>query len=224
MLVTSDLMNGKAFKNVTAVVFDCDGVLIDSEEANRTYYNMLLEHVGMEPMTSEQAAYCHCHTCGESVTHIVPEELLDKVFAFQASFDYAKLLPHLHRMDGLVEFLWWLRDTGHRLAINTSRTDSMDMVLCAMDLEGYFFPVITSGKVRRPKPHPEGLHQIMNKLNVHPRELVFIGDSIVDQQCAQEAGVRFWAYDNQALDADLHITDYWTLRSCMQRANSRISA
>jgi HAD superfamily hydrolase (TIGR01509 family) len=175
-------------------------------------------------MTPQQAAYCHCHTCSESVAHIVPENLLDDVLAFQASFDYANLLPYLRRMDGLVEFLWWLRDTGHLLAVNTSRTNSMDMVLSAMDLEGYFFPVVTSAKVRRPKPHPEGLHQIMNKIGVHPRELVFIGDSIVDQHCAQEAGVRFWAYDNPSLEANLHITDYWTLRRCMQRANSRISA
>jgi len=133
---------------------------------------------------------------------------------------YRDLLPHLNlkRMDGLFEFLWWLRDCGFPMAINTSRTDTMNLVLELMDLEGFFYPVVTSADVRRPKPHPEPMYQAMNKIGARPEEVVFIGDSVVDQHCAQAAGVRFWAYGNQHLEADLHITDYWTLRRCMQRA------
>lgn len=220
MIITNDLMDSESFKNITTVVFDCDGVLIDSAQANRTYYNLMLDHINLPPMTEAQAAYCHCHTVGESIAHITPAERMPEVIAFQRAFNYGTLLPHITRMDGLVEFLWWLRDAGFKLAINTSRKDSMDELLQVMDLEGYFFPIVTSANVQQPKPHPEALYQIMSTLNVSGDEMVFVGDSIVDQGCAHGANVRFWAYNNQELKADLHITDYWTLHRCMKKAYS----
>lgn len=218
MLVTNDLMRPDVFNNIGAVIFDCDGVLIDSKKANTTYYNKLRDHVGLPPMSEEEAAYCHCHTTQESLARIIPADRMNDVRAFQRQIQYKDMLPLLNRMDGVFEFLWWLRNCGFPLAINTSRMDTMDLVLEIMDLEGFFYPVVTSSDVRRPKPHPEPMYQAMNKLGACPEEVVFIGDSIVDQQCARAAGVRFWAYDNQTLEADLHITDYWTLRRCMQRA------
>lgn len=224
MIITNDLMKADVFRGISAVVFDCDGVLIDSEYANSVYYNLLREHVGLPPMSEAEASYCHCHTSNESIEYIIPADKMAAVLEYQKSFRYADLLPHLRRMDGLFEFLWWLRASGFLLAVNTSRMNTMDMVLDKMDLENFFYPVITSLKVRQPKPHPEGMYQIMNELGLYPEEMVFIGDSIVDQRCAENAGVRFWAYDNQALEADLHITDYWTLRRCMQKAMPNSSA
>ncbi|WP_250645484.1 HAD family hydrolase [Salidesulfovibrio onnuriiensis] len=220
MLITNDLMRLDVFENIGALVFDCDGVLIDSKDSNNAYYNRLREHIGLPPMSEEDAAYCHCHTTAESLERIIPEDKMGAIREFQSRVKYRDLLPGLglKRMDGLQEFLWWLRDCGFPLAINTSRTDTMDLVLELMDLEGFFYPVVTSSDVRRPKPHPEPMYQAMNKIGARPGEVVFIGDSIVDQRCARAAGVRFWAYRNPGLEADLHITDYWTLRRCMQRA------
>lgn len=220
MLLTNDLMRLDVFEGIGAIIFDCDGVLIDSKEANRAYYNKLREYMGLPPLSEDEASYCHSHTALESFAHIIPEDRMDELHEFHEKVKYRELLPHLNLrcMDGLHEYLWWLRDCGFPMAINTSRSDTMDLVLELMDLEGFFHPVVTSADVRSPKPHPEPMYQAMNKIGANPEEVVFIGDSLVDQQCARAAGVRFWAYDNQSLEADLHITDYWTLRRCMQRA------
>lgn len=93
----------------------------------------------------------------------------------------------------------------------------MDAILKYMDLEGFFFPVITSAKVCTPKPHPEGMFIIMNELGLAPHEIGYIGDTSVDEQTAKASGVRFWAYRDVTLDAEIHINDFWSIKAAMQR-------
>jgi phosphoglycolate phosphatase-like HAD superfamily hydrolase len=87
-----------------------------------------------------------------------------------------------------------------------------------MDLEGFFYPVITSGKVCTPKPHPEGVHRIMNAHRLAPDEVAYIGDSRVDEKTARAAGVRFWAYRDQTMEAQVHIESFWEIKAAMQRS------
>ncbi|NNG07688.1 MAG: HAD hydrolase-like protein, partial [Desulfobacteraceae bacterium] len=53
-----------------AVVFDCDGVMFDSREANINFYNHLLTHFGLSPMEKEAVNFVHMHTADESIRHI----------------------------------------------------------------------------------------------------------------------------------------------------------
>jgi len=54
------------------VVLDCDGVMFDSREANRTFYGHLREHFGRPPLTDEEFAFVHTHSAPESVPVPVP--------------------------------------------------------------------------------------------------------------------------------------------------------
>ena len=53
-----------------AVIFDCDGVMFDSRQANRNYYNHLLARFGRPAMCEEDVAYVHMHTADDSIKHI----------------------------------------------------------------------------------------------------------------------------------------------------------
>ena len=57
------------------VIFDCDGVIIDSRPANGLYYNRILAHFGLPPMTAEQEHYSFMATARQALEHILPEEL-----------------------------------------------------------------------------------------------------------------------------------------------------
>lgn len=217
MIYLNDLMKTDVLDNIGCIVFDCDGVLIDSLDANIVYYNLVKEYFDLPPMDEAETKYVHSATMADAVRHILPEKLWDRAFEYQRAFDYSRVMPHIKRMEGVFELIWWLRSAGCLLAINTSRKDTMDMVLNSIDLEETFFPVITVNEVRQPKPHPEGMYQIMTKLGVSAEETVFIGDSGVDQHAARNAGTRFWSYRNKNLDADLYIDDYWALKRCLMR-------
>ena len=52
------------------VIFDCDGVMFDSKDANRKYYNLLLEQFGHPLMNEEEEDYVHSHNVFDSVSHI----------------------------------------------------------------------------------------------------------------------------------------------------------
>ncbi len=217
MALANPLMNLGLIEGVKCVVFDCDGVLIDSIEANRHYYGNVKEQLGLPPLSEAELHHVHIHTHKDAIQHIVPEELLEKAWEVVKHTDSTSFSKYLIRSEGVREYLSWLRSCGFKLAVNTSRADTMDFILKLMDLEGFFHPVITSDKVRTPKPHPEGMHMIMGELDLKPNEVAYIGDSIVDEKTAKASGVRFWAYKDQALDAEVHIESFWDIKAAMQR-------
>lgn len=217
MALANCVMNPRLLSGLKTIVFDNDGVLVDSYEANMFYYGTIREKLGLPPMSEAEAVFVHTHTHDEAVRHIVPSDKIDEAFAIGKGIDQSKVLAYLKRSEGIREFLWWLRDAGFNLAINTSRGESMETLIDLMDLRGFFHPVITSVKVTVPKPHPEGLHMIMREHAVQPQQVAYIGDSVVDEKAAQAAGVRFWAYKDHALNAEIHIDSFWDIKAAMQQ-------
>jgi HAD superfamily hydrolase (TIGR01509 family) len=71
--------------------------------------------------------------------------------------------------------------------------------------------VVTALDVKNPKPHPESVEKIIQKLNLRKEEVVFVGDSEVDQQTAKSSGVRFIAYKNREIATDAFIEDHLEL-------------
>ena len=213
-----DFTRPGVFAGVRGIVFDCDGVLLDSLAANVWFYNAIRARFGLGPMTPEDAAYVHSHHVYESLRRILPGELYDKALAARRDFDYRGVLPHLRLEPGLTDLLSWLKSLGLPLGVNTSRTDTMDMVAGHLGIDHYFTPIVTSFKVRHPKPHPESLHLILEMWRFRPGDIVFVGDSAVDEGTAERAGVRFWAYKNPGLKADLHVPDFMALKAGLMRA------
>jgi phosphoglycolate phosphatase-like HAD superfamily hydrolase len=214
----NNLSNPLLVSGLRGLIFDCDGVLIDSLGSNTFFYNACKEHFGLPPMTREEAEYVHAHHVWESLARILPPELFEEGVRWRASFDYRLVLPHIKLAPGLREFLLWARSAGLKLGIATSRTDTMDLVLSHFDLEPFFSPVVTSFKVTNPKPSAESLHVVLARWGMRPDDVAFIGDSSVDEGTAINAEVRFWAYQNPSLFAELYIPDFWTLRTAMSRA------
>lgn len=203
---------------VKGVIFDCDGVLVDSKDSNRMYYNIIRRELGMLPMTPDEEDFVHAHAVLPSVAHIVPAHRLDEAEAVRRRIDYFKeIMPHTVLQSGLVEVLTALRDLGLLLGVNTNRTDSMEMLLSTFGLTDFFSPVITAAKVPHPKPNPAGVHRILREWSLTRHEVVYIGDSGVDEQTAKAAGVAFWAFKNPGLTAQLHLESFESLLDGVER-------
>lgn len=202
---------------VRGLVFDCDGVLFDSYGANTLYYNLILEGLGLSPMTPEQEFYVHSHTVRESLDCIAPPGRMAEAEAVRRDTDYRRVLPAMTPEPGLYHFLSWALAAGFRMAVFTNRMTTMDLVAELFGLRQYFRPLLNASLVR-PKPHPEGLCRILAAWGLTARQVAFLGDSAVDQDTALAAGVRFWAFRNEHLRAELHVPDYFALRRALARA------
>jgi phosphoglycolate phosphatase len=192
-------------RSVKVVAFDCDGVMFDSSEANRAFYNQVLTHIEMPPMTTEQSAFVHMHTVDESLEYLIDDPgRLAEARRYRLQMSYLSFIRHMVIEPHLKALLAKLRP-AFKTAIATNRTDTMDRVLEEHELEGQFDLVVTALDVHHPKPHPEQLQVILDHFEITPDRMIYIGDSSLDAQSAQAANVPFIAFRNASLPARVHI-------------------
>jgi phosphoglycolate phosphatase len=184
-------------REIKTVIYDCDGVMFDSFEANLAFYMQVIEHFGKPPLDRGDADCMRVlHTyCNKDVLAYLfaGDDRLAEVRAFSATIDYRKLFPLMLMEEGLRETLEALRGRVE-LAVCTNRASSMDMLLESFGLDRYFSCVMTAGRVTNPKPHPEPLLKVLEHYGIGADEALFVGDSEVDRQAADAAGVPFVAY------------------------------
>jgi len=191
--------------NIKVVAFDCDGVLFDTAQANRFYYSHILQHFGRPALTEEQFRFVHMHTVHESLAYLLSDEnTLEAAHDFRKTMDYRKYLSYLTVEPQLVALLEKLRPKI-KTAIATNRTDTMEQLLAEFDLDGYFDLVVTSSDVKKPKPHPEALLKILEYFGLASHQVIYIGDSQVDELAARAAKMPLVAYRNRELAAEYHI-------------------
>ncbi len=195
------------------MIYDCDGVLFDSIEANMRLYNDLCAAVGRIPLREEEIQYVHTHTVYEAIHFIFGkgDELEKKALEALKQVDLRNYIVYLKMEPHLFQALNRLKENGILRAINTNRTTSMKHIMDRFDLWPFFDMVVTAFDVKHPKPHPESIEKILQNFNLSKGEVVFIGDSEVDQQAARSSGVPFIAYKNGAIEADSHIDDHLDL-------------
>ncbi len=183
---------------VKGVVFDCDGVLFESRQANLAYYNTIFEQCGF-PLVSEDEP-TKVHVCHTAATPQVFATLLSAKEAQQAldvarGIDCRQFVPLMVPEPDLLEVLHALHGQCP-LAVATNRGHGVKELLTFFGLDEFFVTVVSSADVERPKPHPDMLLLAAKRLGLKPRELLFVGDSELDCQAAGEAGIPFVGYKN----------------------------
>jgi HAD superfamily hydrolase (TIGR01509 family) len=191
------------------VVFDCDGVMFDSKDANRKYYNHLLNKFGFPRMDQQETDYVHSHNVLDSVSYIFREhpDTIDTVHAYRQSLDYSPYLKYMLIEPDLKEFLRFLKPQFHT-AISTNRSTTMPAVMKMHGLDPYFDLVVTSLDVKQPKPHAEALLKILKHFHLSADQAVYIGDSIVDLEHTAEVNMRLISFKNPDLPADYHVNSF----------------
>jgi len=203
-------------KDFKVVAFDCDGVLFDTEQANRAYYNHILRHFGKPAMTPEQFAYAHQHTLNESIAYLFnDQESIAAVYDYRETMDYGAFLKLLKVEPYLVQLLTKIRPEL-KTAIATNRSDTMDRLLSEFELSDYFDLVVTSFDIERPKPHPDSLFKILDYFDIESHQVLYIGDSQVDAEAARAAKIPFVAFRNRMLPTEYHIENLKQLEEILE--------
>ncbi len=192
------------------IVFDCDGVMFDSRNANRMYYNFLLSHFGYPEMAEEEVDFIHMHSVDDSIRYLFrnyQDFQLEKVHQLRHDTGYDPFLKHMTIAPDLVDFLK-IVEKKYSLAISTNRTNTMIPLLQSYGLESYFGKIMTAENATRPKPAPDGLLEILDYYDCNPGDAIFIGDSIIDEQHASSCSVDLIAFKNRALNGRFHVSSF----------------
>lgn len=192
------------------VVFDCDGVMFDSKNLNKYFYNHLLQHYGLSPMSADELEHVHSHHVQDSVAHIFrnyPEISVEDVHKYRTSLNYSDFLQYMTMEKDLVFFLESIKEK-YDLAISTNRSDTMNTILDTFGLTGYFGKVMTSANAKKSKPAPDAMLEILEFYKCDSADAIYIGDTIVDQYHAESSGVDLIAFKNKSLNALYHVNSF----------------
>lgn len=173
---------------IKAVLFDLDGVLVDSYDAWFHQFQDVLRHFGFDPI-SEKVFRRHW---GQSTEHDVntfmPGVAVDAVRQY-FSDHYAEYMPYLRTTPHAHEVLAKLKCLDLRLGcVTNSHRMIVQHILTHLSMDKLFDAVITADDVERPKPAPDMLERICSGMNIMPQHAVFVGDTDADFRAGTAAG------------------------------------
>ncbi len=175
-------------REVSAVVFDLDGVLVDSELLRLELTRLiiapaeLLEEDYLRFIGTRGFAEWLAGRCG-----IAPQEIRRR---FDRALDAHLAGEGLDPVDGARELLSSLEARGRRLAVaSQSDADTIARMLRATGLAHHFSVVCSAQHVRRAKPAPDVYLRAAAMLDVEPADCIAVEDSPHGVQAALEAGM-----------------------------------
>jgi beta-phosphoglucomutase len=175
-----------------ALVFDWDGVLVDSGANYYRAYEMVLQDAGVEttpreiylregqPTPQVLAEILELH--GATVSRTKIQELVERRREYDIALGDRKFFP------GIWEFVQRLRQAGYRTGMVTgSSRKSVNRVLTPA-LEKSFDVVITADDVVHPKPHPQPFLLAASALGIEGAKCLVIENAPFGIRSAREAG------------------------------------
>lgn len=213
-------MNGTSQHRVQAVIFDMDGVLVDSEPLYVAVNQEMFTHFGIAlsreehqkfvgiPSTAMWRALREQFTLSPSVDDLVQRET-------EGFVQKIEQLPRLDPIAGIVPLLDRLHHAGVRLAIASSSIRRIvDLMTAKAGIQTYFDAIVSGDAVTRGKPDPEIFLTAAERLHTAPERSLVIEDSPHGVAAANRAGMRCVGFlnpnsGNQDLSrADLLIHDF----------------
>lgn len=205
----------------TTYLFDFDYTLADSSRGIVTCFRNVLTRHGYMTVTDDEIKRTIGKTLEESfsiLTGVTDSELL-------ASFrqEYSKEADE-HMTVNTVLFLETksvlvaLRDAGARIGIISTKYRYRINELLSQHFPENFMDIIIGGEdVKTPKPSPEGLLLAIKQLHTTKAETLYIGDSTIDAETAQNAGVDFAGVTHGVTTAqELNKYPHWKIMSSLE--------
>lgn len=203
-----------------AVIFDMDGVLVDSEPLYNQHIKSFLVKLGVQD--SGEIVYNFKGLGSKEVSRIIIETFnldhdIDEMtkISRHAYIEHLNDLAELPSIPGAVELVKNLAKAGHPLALASAASSKrIEMFLNKLDLTDYFKIIASGEDVERTKPAPDIFLLAARKLGVDPKECVVIEDAANGVTAAKAAGMKCIAYGgsdhntDNLLDADLVVKDF----------------
>ncbi len=175
--------------DITLVIFDVDGTLLDTSEFIYQAYEHTLKEHGVPLQNRAVVGSIIGRKLEDCYAFLAPDTATDVLSATHRAFQ-DKNTTLVRPFEYCDEMLEALKKAGKKLAICTSRSRNIEESLAAGGIDPALFDyIVSAGMVQKAKPDPEGIMLAMQKLEVNPEYAVFVGDADVDMLAGRAAGV-----------------------------------
>ncbi len=178
-----------------AIIFDLDGTLVDSLADIADATNRALSLFGYPVHGYEAYKYFVGNGIKNLVYESLPENKKDETSVMEClevmMKEYRKSHAEKTKLyDGIPELLDLLTEKKLRMAILSNKADELTQLICSKLLDKWHFEIIMGANDRFPrKPNPESALYIANEMNILPQNILYLGDTNVDMQTANAAGM-----------------------------------
>lgn len=191
--------------NIKCILFDMDGVIVDSEPRVFRFYRDALTSQGIDIELDEFMGYIGKSDYMIAVEIIkkfkiamAPEEFLQGIIG-----NYYTNFEDIQPMDGLIDFLDQVKSEKIKTAVvSSTNSDNVLLVLNRLELVRYFDAIICGDMVSKTKPSPEGYLKAACLLNAVPEECLVIEDSPLGIQAGINAHMTVVGYKGSIFKQD----------------------
>jgi len=179
-------------KNIRLIIFDLDGVLLDSSDAIVITFNKVLENHSLPKKSSKfvkSMIGMHLYDMFKRVDPNLDKKNLKILFneyveAFpNICLPYCRLLPHAK------EVLKFYHGKKKISLATTKNAEVTRIILKELGVLQYFDLIMGFYEVSNQKPNPEIINKTLNKLKIKPENAVMVGDTTLDIEAGKNAGV-----------------------------------
>ncbi len=185
-----------------AVIFDMDGVIIESEPLHHAAYHNMFEDVNIKVSTPLYESFtgkstinvckqiCELYNLEETPEYLVSlkRKHFDYIFNNDTNFDL---------IDGVLDIIQEYHNNGLTLVLASSATmSSIERIFNKFDLNPYFKAKISGADLKQSKPHPEIFMNAVKLTGAYAQECIVIEDSTSGIEAAKGAGVFCVGFDS----------------------------
>lgn len=209
-MMVSNTLPIKIPRNIELIIFDCDGVLIDSEIISQRVLLHMLKGLNADVPLE----YFNAHFLGYSFDHVKKKILDDFLITlpndFSEHYQQALMNEFATELTPTDQLNWALIQLNTPYCVATSSSPQRVNRALAITQLTHYFPncVFTASEVEKGKPAPDLFLHAAKKMNVQPENCLVIEDSPAGIQAAQSANMHIIHYTGAShLNPTTHALD-----------------
>lgn len=181
----------KMSRTIKLVIFDLDGTLVDAYPAIVESFNFTMRKMKLPLVDKQTIKRAVGWGDANLLKPFTGEKILKKALAVYRKHHAVSLGRKTRFLPGTKRLLVRLKKNGYKLALASNRpTKFSHIILEHLGIKEYFDYILCGDKVKKAKPYPDIIRQILRKLALKPNEALYIGDMTVDILAGKRAGVQ----------------------------------
>ncbi len=201
------------------LIFDLDGVLIDSSPCHRVAYQKLWDKLGIQGPEYDTIAGKRTVEVVSTITQsLEPTEAeINEWVVFKQKMARHEMDHDFKVCSGAVETINRLHTDGWHMSVATGASrESALLALSSMGITSCFDFIVTADEVIQGKPDPMAFNEVLRKSEVPAEKTLVLEDSQSGVEAAIAAGIHVCTvHTGVRSDADLFMGAYATLNDCL---------